>query len=247
MRPVKEASMNIAVIDDNLEERFFLRGLLEQAARKSDLLISINEYSSADTFLKSFEPELFDLCFMDIFMSGTSGMEAVRLLRETDKDCFVVFLTNSPDYVYEGYEVNAFRYLLKPVKEEVVQQILKLCTEQTDRIRKRLTVSINKKNLEIPYGKILYVMSAGKSVELHLENEILSLSARHTFSRTVAPLLTDSRFLTCGRGIVVNLHHVKELLKDSFLMQNGDRLPVSRRLYASVNDTYMDYQFDHLS
>ena len=238
--------MNIAVIDDNQEERSFLRCLLEQAAKKLDLSFNIEEYNSADAFLEVFEPELFDLCFMDIYMDGTNGMEAVRHIRETDEDCFIVFLTNSPDYVYEGYEVNAFRYLLKPAKEETVQQVLELCMKQTDHIQKRLAVSINKKSLEIPYGKIRYVMSVGKSVELHLGDEVLSLSARHTFSRTVAPLLMDSRFLTCGRGVVVNLHHVKELLKDSFLMKNGDRIPVSRRLYASVSDAYMDYQFDHL-
>lgn len=239
--------MNIAVIDDNQEERIFLCSLIKRAAGKLDISSSLIEYSSADTFLNTFEPELFDLCFMDIYMNGTNGMDAARQLRSLDTDCFVVFLTNSPDYVYEGYEVDALRYLLKPAKEETVLQILKLCAEHTERNRKRLLISINKKNMEIPYGKILYVISVGKSIELHLEEETLSLSARHTFSGTVAPLLNDPRFLTCGRGIVVNLHHVQELLKDSFLMKNGDRIPVSRRLYAAVSDTYMDYQFDHLS
>ena len=100
--------------------------------------------------------------------------------------------------------------------------------------------------MEIPYGKLLYIMSAGNSIELHFQDSLLNLSARHTFSQTVAPLLNDYRFLTCARGIVVNLAHVQDILKDGFLMDNGDTVPISRRLYPSVKDTYIDFQFEHL-
>ena len=238
--------MNIALIDDSTEERVLLRKILEQASEKLDISSHISEYASADSFLDIFEPEYYDLCFMDICMEGTNGMDAVRRIRTADKDCLIVFMTNSPDYVYEGYEVSAFRYLLKPANPETIRQILSLSAERSCKNRKRLAVSIGKKTLEIPYGRIHYVISAGKSVDLHLDGEVLSLSARHTFSRTVAPLLQDPRFLTCGRGIVVNLRCIKELLRDSFLMKNGDLVPISRRLYPSVSGAYMDYQFDCL-
>lgn len=54
-------------------------------------------------------------------------------------------------------------------------------------------------------------MSVGNNIEIHFQDSHLNLSARHTFSKTVAPLLTDERFLTCARGIVVNLAHVKDI------------------------------------
>ena len=66
------------------------------------------------------------------------------------------------------------------------------------------------------------------------------------FSKTVAPLLADERFLTCARGIVVNLAHVKDIQKDGFLMDNGEFVPISRRLYPSVKNTYIDFQFEHI-
>ena len=99
---------------------------------------------------------------------------------------------------------------------------------------------------EIPYRNLLYIMSVGNNIEIHFQDSHLNLSARHTFSKTVAPLLTDERFLTCARGIVVNLSHVKDIQKDGFLMDNGEFVPISRRLYPSVKNTYIDFQFEHI-
>ena len=42
---------------------------------------------------------------MDIFLQKENGMEIVRRLRGYDRDVSVVFLTSSPDYAVESYEV----------------------------------------------------------------------------------------------------------------------------------------------
>mgnify|MGYP000688819055 CR=1 FL=1 len=147
---------------------------------------------------------------------------------------------------YEGYEIHALRYLLKPPQAEHVQAVLFECLKQSRKNQRRLTVSVGKKIHEIPYRNLLYIMSVGNNIEIHFQDSHLNLSARHTFSKTVAPLLADERFLTCARGIVVNLAHVKDIQKDGFLMDNGEFVPISRRLYPSVKNTYIDFQFEHI-
>ena len=147
---------------------------------------------------------------------------------------------------YEGYEIHALRYLLKPPQADHVQAVLFECLKQSQKNQRRLTVSVGKKIHEIPYRNMLYIMSVGNNIEIHFQDSHLNLSARHTFSKTVAPLLTDERFLTCARGIVVNLSHVKDIRKDGFLMDNGEFVPISRRLYPSVKNTYIDFQFEHI-
>ncbi|MBS6398026.1 MAG: response regulator transcription factor [Clostridiales bacterium] len=238
--------MQIAIVDDMPEDRTLLSRLLTEGFQKYNVSVHISHYDSAEAFLESLEPELFDLCFMDIYMDGINGMEAARRLHSIDPDCRIVFLTSSDEYVYEGYEINALRYLLKPPAEDKLQKLLEQCAQKTELNRRRLPITIGKQTTEIPYGKILYVTSVHNSIELHFEDTYLSLSARHTFSQTVEPLLSDFRFLSCGRGVVVNLSHAKKLLKDSFLMQNGDRIPISRRMYPAVSSAYMDFQFEHM-
>ncbi len=238
--------LKISLVDDDPADREQLRSLLSDAFQKTDITPEITEFDSAENFLASFEPELYDLCFLDIYMKKMNGMDAARQIRELDPDLAIVFLTSSTDYVYEGYEVQALRYLTKPPVPEKVHAVIDHFLGQTVLKTRRLSVSSGKQNYEIPYGKILYILSVGNNIELHLKDTCIRLSARHTFAKTTEPLLEDFRFISCARGVVVNLAHVQNLEKDRFLMDNGEPVPVSRRQYAAVNDAYIDFQFEHM-
>ena len=238
--------IKISLVDDDPEDRASLISLVQEIFQNKNITFSYAEFESAEDFLASYESGLYDLCFLDIFMKNMNGMDAAREIRKLDPDLAIVFLTSSPDYVYEGYEVQALRYLMKPPAPEKVQIIISDLLHQTVLKNRRLSVSSGKQTYEIPYGKILYVLSVGDNIELHLKDDCIRLSARHTFSKTTEPLLKDYRFLSCARGVVVNLEHVRTLEKNRFIMDNGEPLPVSRRLYSSVNDAYIDFQFEHM-
>jgi DNA-binding LytR/AlgR family response regulator len=57
-----------------------------------------------------------DILFADIEMPGTSGLEMVRHLAGTVAT--PVFITSHPEFALEGYEIEAFDYLLKPVNPD---------------------------------------------------------------------------------------------------------------------------------
>lgn len=238
--------IKISLVDDDPSDRSFLHSLVSDSFEKTGIAVEISEFESAEDFLSVFEPEIFDLCFLDIYMKKMNGMDAARQIRELDPELSIVFLTSSADYVYEGYEVQALRYLTKPPVPEKVHAVIDQFLAQTVLKNRRLAVSSGKQNYEVPYRKILYIMSVGNNIELHLKDTCIRLSARHTFTKTIEPLLQDFRFISCTRGVVVNLAHVKALEKDRFLMDNGSPIPISRRQYAAVNDAYIDFQFEHM-
>ena len=49
-------------------------------------------------------------------MNGLNGMDVARRIREFDNNVEIIFTTSVLDYVCEGYEVNAYRYMLKPIE-----------------------------------------------------------------------------------------------------------------------------------
>lgn len=237
--------MRIAIVDDSVTDRAALVTLLKMFFQKMDFSADFREFDSAELFLAGLEPDLYDLCFMDIFLGEMNGMDAARQLYRIDPDCTVIFLSSSDQYIGEGYRVHALRYLLKPVTASQIQEVLPECVERAVLSLRRLTVQIGRKERVIPFSKILYVTSSDK-IEIHLTNTAFILSARSTFAETTAPLLEDFRFVTCSRGIVVNMAHAVRIDKDCFVMDNGERIPISRRQFATVNDRFIDFQFEYL-
>ena len=54
-----------------------------------------------------------DIIFLDIKMKTGNGVDCAKQLRDLGVDSLIVFVTSSAEYVFSGYEVKAFRYILK--------------------------------------------------------------------------------------------------------------------------------------
>ena len=67
----------------------------------------------------------FEVIFMDIEMAGMDGITLGKKLKELDDEMLLIFLTNYLEYAVRGYEAKAFRYLLKPVNEQMLKSILR--------------------------------------------------------------------------------------------------------------------------
>lgn len=237
--------MTIAIIDDCKADQTALLALLNEFFARYDFIPQIDTYTTAEDFLSSFEPEKYDLCFIDIFLPGINGMQTARQIYRLDPNCILLFLTCTDQLMGEGYRVRALRYFMKPISITQLNDVLSECIEQISATQKRLTIQVNRKYYEIPFSRIYYVTSSSKT-EIHLKDGVYPLISRKSFSDTVAPLLSDYRFITCSRGIVVNMAHVRKITKDRFLMENGDFVPISRRQFHTVNDRFINFQFDHL-
>lgn len=117
--------LRIGICDDQSGARGALRLALEHLLRTDDEKI-FYEFSSGEGalgWLAKHTGEL-DLLFLDVELGGISGMEAARKIRETDAGLMLVFVTGYADFVFDGYAVGALGYLVKPVREEKLREIL---------------------------------------------------------------------------------------------------------------------------
>ena len=69
-------------------------------------------------------PDSFDIIFLDIIIRDPDGMETARLFREKAFDRILIFMSSSREYVFDAYDVEAFQYLLKPVREKKLKKVL---------------------------------------------------------------------------------------------------------------------------
>ena len=64
-----------------------------------------------------------DAYFLDIQMKGTNGMQCAREIHQKDPKALIVFITAIKDYVFEGYDVDALGYILKPYEQDQIDRM----------------------------------------------------------------------------------------------------------------------------
>lgn len=129
--------IRIAIVEDETPHAQLLEQHIVSWGRDRNVGdISICRFDNAAAFLFDWAEERYDMVFLDIQMPGINGMETARRIRETDKGVKLVFTTGITDYLQEGYEVEAIRYLLKPIIREKVWECLdKLLQEPASNVQ----------------------------------------------------------------------------------------------------------------
>mgnify|MGYP002232705333 CR=1 FL=1 len=96
----------------------------------------------------------------------TNGIETARILRRTDPDLLLVFVTSSPEYVWDAFPVHPFDYLLKPYREEKLFQLADELRRVLFRAEPELEVRIARQQVHLPLRKIQYAMAQNHYVRI---------------------------------------------------------------------------------
>ncbi len=228
--------MRIAIVEDKAEDQETLRELFSREARAREWAYTVETYPSGESFLAA--GGKFDIVFLDVVMGGIDGLETARRYRSGGGKAQVVFVTVEVDFAVEGYEVEAAAFLVKPAEEERFHQVL-------DRLARKLKPDVLldfSPDMELSAGAILYVAASDHCLKVHtaVRDCFPDLSMGELRSR----LPEDGRFVECSRGILVNLDHVSRIEAKAILMDDGARLPVSRRRRQALVDAMADRKFN---
>lgn len=223
--------LRIGICDDETNSRDALRIQLEKIL-KEDIEEIVYEFSSGDValhWLKKHTGEI-DLLFLDVEMNGLSGIETASEIRQFDQNILIVFVTGFPDFVFEGYRVQALDYLIKPVKPKLLLEVL-------NRVRSTMESSHSKQfsfqNSDGFYRlyltDILYFYSERRKVIVVTNNKEIAYYAK--LDEVEQHL--DSRFVRIHQRYLVNADAVEQIKSGSVLIA-GIELPISRALKGSA-------------
>ncbi len=232
--------MRIAIVDDLAAERALLKDRLEQQLHRRNVQADILEYESSGKFLEAVRKAPFTAAFLDIYMNGMTGMEAAKELRKTDTDCLLVFTTTSTDHALEGFQVRALHYLVKPFTEEDIDALTDELLARVPQPEKFMTLRVDGSEFRLRYRDIVYAEHFAHMIYVHTTVQ-KTLATRQPFKSFISPLKDDTRFFVCGRGVIVNLEHAKDLEGAAFRMADGSRVFVSQDLLKSARQAFMEF------
>lgn len=106
--------VRIAIVEDDPAQAMQLKNTITQYGAEYKLPLKITLFHNAMSFLGNYTAE-FDMIFMDIMMPIMNGMDAAKALREKDSTVMLIFVTSMSQFAIQGYEVDAFDFIVKPV------------------------------------------------------------------------------------------------------------------------------------
>lgn len=237
--------MKIAIVDDMQIDQDILSNKIDSYFTSNKITYHIYSYKNAETFLKAFKPVYFDIIFMDIYMNEINGIEAARQVYRLDKECKIIFLTTSKEFAVESYSVHATYYLVKPINDNGFVQAMEFCQLQPKYDVPFLKVTTARIKIEIKTNDILYIDIVNRVTRIHLINETINVSG--SFKDITYPLLKDSRFVNCIRGIVVNMEHIVKQVDSFFILNNNEKIPINIRNKKNIEKIYRNYIFEGMS
>ena len=230
--------MRVTILEDEPKVSAQLVQYLHQYGEQNGLEFHIETYSNGDQLLKNYKADA-DVLFLDIQVPGISGMEVARQVRKNHKDVVIVFVTNLQQYAIEGYEVNAFDFILKPLDYTgfslKLQRISNEVAHKAD--GRSITLNIRQGIRKIPVASILYIEVQNHDLILHLDGEDLRI--RRTMS-SMQQELEPYYFSRCNACYLVNLSRIQEIRKGSVYIGDAT-LPISKQKNKSFLEDVAKY------
>ncbi len=227
--------MRIAVCDDEELFRIEFKSVLDKVLINAEY--DIDTFSGGSSLYEAFLKEPFDLVFLDIEMPGIDGITLAKRLRAVSENVNIVFLTSHIEYALEGYEVNALRYLVKPVDINKLGEVLKYIQDKKNNSR-QIMIKQEGEDIVIDISDVIYMESMDKNVRIVTSKS--EYITRYNIS-DYEEELKNSGFLRIHRGYLISLSKVKKIVKNDVVMDGDISLPVSRSNIKTLKDALYAY------
>ena len=233
--------MLAAICDDDKTDRILVGKILQEKMKNRREPLTIEYFECGEDLVEKYESgkQKYDLLILDIYMKYMDGMDAAKRIRRYDRNAAIIFLTTTPDYAVESYEVRATDYLLKPVSEGRMGEALNhFLEEHYPKVRQSLLMISGSSGRRIAYDDILYIESRRMNLRV-----VCSKGVEHTIRKKLDDVqaeLPEIRFLRCNQSFIVNMDYIRDA-DNNFTMCNGDIIPIKVREKKKIRKRYFDY------
>ncbi len=229
--------ISIIICDDDAGFAARLKDLLHQTLQTENRRARIHIFDAMET-ISAYMLSGCDLAFLDIDFDRKryTGIDIARKLRQYRKDAVIIFITNYLEYAPEGYEVGAFRYVLKSEVEKKLPLYLPEALAQLETQQEVLKIQNYGERIDIPLPQILYLESQQHTVTIH------TTQRDHIFYSSLTALekqLESKGFLRIHKSYLVNMAHLTRYQSHEAVLTDGTVLRVSARSYGEKKQQYL--------
>lgn len=234
--------IRIAICDDETAFLTELCAMLRSWAASRELVLQLFPFTNGDKLIAACEESPADLVILDIMMPFPGGMDTAKALRQKESHVPLIFLTSSPEFALESYEVRAFWYLLKPVSEERLFSVLDQWLTSMQASLRHFAARTISGYQNIYLRDVEYLEARNKLVAVVFRDGSV-LEIKEPFHRCEEFFTPEKGFYKCHRSYLVALNCVETFSKAELRTKSGARIPISRDNGVAFKDAYFAYMF----
>ena len=234
---VRIVNYKLAICDDDREQLRKLEVLVANWGEKSGHGCSIRTFTSAEEFLFEYEEDkAYDILLLDVEMNNISGIELAKRIRKDNNRAEIIFITSHFEFVGEGYEVDALHYLIKPVAEEKLCQVLSKAADRLAVEPPWVVINFEGQTVKLYESEILYIEAF-----LHYIS-IRTTSGEYKIKENLSSFekkLSDD-FYRVHRSYLASLKHITRISRSAVWVGEKE-LPLARGKYDDINRAFIEH------
>lgn len=218
--------LRIGLCDDIADARLLLEDALERALEINGWEAQFFQFSSGEGLLDWYAKHLgeLDLVFLDMEMKTLSGIDTAKRLRALDDSLQLAFCTSYSDYVFDGYSTGALGYLLKPPRQEQLEEVLRRAQAALARLDEAYIAKNGDTTYRLPYQTILYFTSERRKVHCVTTERTVSFYGK----LDVVAAEVGKHFVRIHQRYLVRIGAIARMETNEVVLVNGEWLPLSR-------------------
>lgn len=237
--------LRIAVCDDIPFCAERLAGSIDAWSKERGTMIQIMKFQSGEEILFEIENSGdFTAVFLDIELTGISGIETAEKIRAQNRFISVIFVSQYDSYFKEMFrDMYPVQFLEKPTRQGKVFRIMDQIEEQQKYVYENFQFSYKHHTYSINLREVLYFVSEGRTVRIMLEagKEYRLYEKLDEVEKILQSY--KSPFVRIHQSYLVNGLQIEHYHRRMVMLSNKDCLPISR----GRKDEVIRFQMTHLT
>jgi DNA-binding LytR/AlgR family response regulator len=230
--------LEIAICEDDIMQQEKLEMLLFEIGLKES--INLRKFDSGERLIKSYElGDRYGIILLDIQLDQLDGIQTAEIIRGYDKSCLIIIITSVMEYAVEGYSIDAYDFIMKPVdKVKFARVINKAVKELQVRMNKTYLIQTRDKTKALKLSEIQFIESNRNRVIIHTNKE--TYTNNESISSVVDKLGKDG-FVRISRYYIANIYYVKEIGAKTLILNTGEELKYSEIYRDNIKKEYLKF------
>ena len=234
--------MKYVVCDDEKIQVDLVCKYIQEYAQKNKQKTEIYRYYDCHNLWWDLESGLkADLLLLDIQMEDLNGIELARLMRKNQFFHMLCFISGSKEYVFEGYDVDAIAYLLKPYEKDQLFRVLDKAQKLVQNTDDFNIIQTKKEMYKIYHRDLIALEAFLHDTKIYLRSSASKPTEIiiHQSLKEVAALFNLSLF-QIHRSYMVNLKNILQVRKTECIAENNLCFPIARGNYELTMQAFIE-------